>query len=51
MRQLNLNFFVNISSDQGSEPTSPVPMDNGGKVQNAPLVLSTIVLDGKASLG
>ena len=50
-RQLNLNFFVNISSDQGSEPTSLVPMDNGGKVGNAPLVLSTVVLDGRTSLG
>ena len=50
-RQLNLNFFVNVSSDQGSEPTSSVPMDDGGKVGNAPLVLSTVVPDGRASLG
>ena len=37
-RQFNLNFFVNVSSDQGSEPISPIPMDDGGKVGNAPLV-------------
>ena len=50
-RQLNLNFFVNVSSDQGSKPTSPVPMDDGGKVGNALFVLSIVVLDVRASLG
>ena len=50
-RQLNLNFFVNVSSDQGSKPTSHVPMDNGGEVGNAPLVLSIVVPDVRAGLG
>ena len=46
-----LNFFVKVSSDQGSEPTSPVPMDDGGEVGNAPLILSTVVFDTRAGLG
>ena len=33
MRQLNLNFFVNVS-DEGPEPSSPTPMDDR-EVRNA----------------
>ena len=50
-RQLNLNFFVNVSSDQSFEPTSLVPMDDGGEVGNAPPVLSIVVPDIRVSLG
>ena len=50
IRQFNLNFFVNIFSDQGSEPTSHVPMDDGGEVGNAPAVLSIVVPDVRAGL-
>ena len=49
MRQLNLNFFVNVS-DQGPEPSSPTPMDNA-EVRNAtPDAVNSVVPNIRAGL-
>ena len=48
MRQLNLNFFVNVS-DQGPEPSSPTPMDDG-EVRNAAADVVSVVPNVRAGL-
>ena len=46
MKQLNSSFFVNVSTDQGSERSSLIPMDNG-----VVDVVSSVVPNVRASLG
>ena len=49
MKQLNLNFFVNVF-DQGPERSSPTPMDNR-EVRNAALdAVNSVVPNVRARL-